>query len=198
MLTTQYLDNWAYQANVRDYVTRMDQKLEAHAITPVYASRNQELQSLAKEQLQRYASTYLGVDPRTIDVTLPWQRLFEVYVDVKKTPSVSLEADVRQGINNQRLQNLANNVAAAQAQLDAAHTVDEDGTVVPPDPAVQAQLQAAKEAAQAQYDKEQQAQAVNRSEEKVSRAVPGRPTVNPIKRIDKGEYGNKRYDPERK
>ena len=30
MLTTQYLDNWAYQANVRDYVTRMDQKLEAH------------------------------------------------------------------------------------------------------------------------------------------------------------------------
>ena len=105
---------------------------------------------------------------------------------------------MRQGINNQRLQNLANNVAAAQAQLDAAHTVDEDGTVVPPDPAVQAQLQAAKEAAQAQYDKEQQAQAVNRSEEKVSRAVPGRPTVNPIKRIDKGEYGNKRYDPERK
>lgn len=170
MLTTQYLDNWAYQANVRDYVTRMDQKLEAHAITPVYASRNQELQSLAKEQLQRYASTYLGVDPRTIDVTLPWQRLFEVYVDVKKTPSVSLEADVRQGINNQRLQNLANNVAAAQAQLDAAHTVDEDGTVVPPDPAVQAQLQAAKEAAQAQYDKEQQAQAVNRSEEKAQQS----------------------------
>ena len=84
MLTTQYLDNWAYQANVRDYVSRMDQKLEAHTITPVYASRNQELQSLAKTQLQRYASTYLGVDPRTIDVTLPWQRLFEVYVDVKK------------------------------------------------------------------------------------------------------------------
>lgn len=25
MLTTQYLDNWAYQANVRDYVSRMDQ-----------------------------------------------------------------------------------------------------------------------------------------------------------------------------
>lgn len=84
MLTTQYLDNWAYQANVRDYVSRMDQKLEAHTITPVYASRNQELQSLAKTQLQRYASTYLGVDPRTIDVTLPWQRLFEVYVDVKR------------------------------------------------------------------------------------------------------------------
>ncbi|WP_287769768.1 DUF4127 family protein [Megasphaera sp.] len=170
MLTTQYLDNWAYQANVRDYVSRMDQKLEAHTITPVYASRNQELQSLAKTQLQRYASTYLGVDPRTIDVTLPWQRLFEVYVDVKKTPSVSLEADVRQGINNQRLQNLANNVAAAQAQLDAAQTVDEDGTVVPPDPAVQAQLQAAKDAAQAQYDKEQQAQAMSRSEEKAQQS----------------------------
>ena len=77
---------------------------------------------------------------------------------------------MRQGINNQRLQNLANNVAAAQAQLDAAQTVDEDGTVVPPDPAVQAQLQAAKDAAQAQYDKEQQAQAMSRSEEKAQQS----------------------------
>ena len=176
----------------------MDQKLEAHAITPVYASRNQELQSLAKEQLQRYASTYLGVDPRTIDVTLPWQRLFEVYVDVKKTPSVSLEADVRQGINNQRLQNLANNVAAAQAQLDAAHTVDEDGTVVPPDPAVQAQLQLPKRLPRRSMTRNSRPRPSIAVKKRLSRAVPGRPTVNPIKRIDKGEYGNKRYDPERK
>ena len=149
MLTTQYLDNWAYQANVRDYIYRMQQKLEAGVVTQYYPTLNEELQSRTKEQLQRYASTYLGIDPKTVDVTLPWQRLFEVYVDVKPTPSVPLEADVRHNMNDRELQNLANEVSAAQAQLDAAQTVNADGTVTQADPAVQAQLQAAKAAAQA-------------------------------------------------
>ncbi len=170
MLTTQYLDNWAYQANVRDYIYRMQQKLEAGVVTQYYPTLNEELQSRTKEQLQRYASTYLGIDPKTIDVTLPWQRLFEVYVDVKPTPSVPLEADVRHDMNDCELQNLANEVSAAQAQLDAAQTVNADGTVTQADPAVQAQLQAAKAAAQARYEQEKQAQAINHSEEKAQQS----------------------------
>ena len=170
MLTTQYLDNWAYQANVRDYIYRMQQKLEAGVVTQYYPTLNEELQSRTKEQLQRYASTYLGIDPKTVDVTLPWQRLFEVYVDVKPTPSVSLEADVRHDMNDRELQNLANEVSAAQAQLDAAQTVNADGTVTQADPAVQAQLQAAKAAAQARYEQEKQAQAINHSEEKAQQS----------------------------
>lgn len=170
MLTTQYLDNWAYQANVRDYIYRMQQKLEAGVVTQYYPTLNEELQSRTKEQLQRYASTYLGIDPKTVDVTLPWQRLFEVYVDVKPTPSVSLEADVRHDMNDRELQNLANEVSAAQAQLDAAQNVNADGTVTQADPAVQAQLQAAKAAAQARYEQEKQAQAINHSEEKAQQS----------------------------
>lgn len=170
MLTTQYLDNWAYQANVRDYIYRMQQKLEAGVVTQYYSTLNEELQSRTKEQLQRYASTYLGIDPKTVDVTLPWQRLFEVYVDVKPTPSVPLEADVRHDMNDRELQNLANEVSAAQAQLDAAQTVNADGTVTQADPAVQAQLQAAKAAAQARYEQEKQAQAINHSEEKAQQS----------------------------
>ena len=170
MLTTQYLDNWAYQANVRDYIYRMQQKLEAGVVTQYYPTLNEELQSRTKEQLQRYASTYLGIDPKTVDVTLPWQRLFEVYVDVKPTPSVPLEADVRHDMNDRELQNLANEVSAAQAQLDAAQTVNADGTVTQADPAVQAQLQAAKAAAQARYEQEKQAQAINHSEEKAQQS----------------------------
>lgn len=170
MLTTQYLDNWAYQANVRDYIYRMQQKLEAGVVTRYYPTLNEELQSRTKEQLQRYASTYLGIDPKTVDVTLPWQRLFEVYVDVKPTPSVPLEADVRHNMNDRELQNLANEVSAAQAQLDAAQTVNADGTVTQADPAVQAQLQAAKAAAQARYEQEKQAQAINHSEEKAQQS----------------------------
>ena len=170
MLTTQYLDNWVYQANVRDYIYRMQQKLEAGVVTQYYPTLNEELQSRTKEQLQRYASTYLGIDPKTFDVTLPWQRLFEVYVDVKPTPSVPLEADVRHNMNDRELQNLANEVSAAQAQLDAAQTVNADGTVTQADPAVQAQLQAAKAAAQARYEQEKQAQAINHSEEKAQQS----------------------------
>lgn len=170
MLTTQYLDNWAYQANVRDYIYRMQQKLEAGVVTQYYPTLNEELQSRTKEQLQRYASTYLGIDPKTVDVTLPWQRLFEVYVDVKPTPSVPLEADVRHNMNDRELQNLANEVSAAQARLDAAQTVNADGTVTQADPAVQAQLQAAKAAAQARYEQEKQAQAINHSEEKAQQS----------------------------
>lgn len=170
MLTTQYLDNWAYQANVRDYIYRMQQKLEAGVVTQYYPTLNEELQSRTKEQLQRYASTYLGLDPKTVDVTLPWQRLFEVYVDVKPTPSVPLEADVRHDMNDRELQNLANEVSAAQAKLDAAQTVNADGTVTQADPAVQAQLQAAKAAAQARYEQEKQAQAINHSEEKAQQS----------------------------
>lgn len=170
MLTTQYLDNWAYQANVRDYIYRMQQKLEAGVVTQYYPTLNEELQSRTKEQLQRYASTYLGIDPKTVDVALPWQRLFEVYVDVKPTPSVPLEADVRHDMNDRELQNLADEVSAAQAQLDAAQTVNADGTVTQADPAVQAQLQAAKAAAQARYEQEKQAQAINHSEEKAQQS----------------------------
>lgn len=170
MLTTQYLDNWAYQANVRDYIYRMQQKLEAGVVTQYYPTLNEELQSRTKEQLQRYASTYLSIDPKTVDVALPWQRLFEVYVDVKPTPSVPLETDVRHDMNDRELQNLANEVSAAQAQLDAAQTVNADGTVTQADPAVQAQLQAAKAAAQARYEQEKQAQAINHSEEKAQQS----------------------------
>ncbi|MCI5657343.1 MAG: DUF4127 family protein [Megasphaera elsdenii] len=170
MLTTQYLDNWAYQANVRDYIYRMQQKLEAGVVTQYYPTLNEELQSRTKEQLQRYASTYLGIDPKTVDVTLPWQRLFEVYVDVKPAPTVPLEADVRHDMNSRELQSLANEVSEAQAKLDASRTVNDDGTVSQADPAVQAQLQAAKAAAQARYEQEKQAQAINHSEEKAQQS----------------------------
>lgn len=170
MLTTQYLDNWAYQANVRDYIYRMQQKLEAGVVTQYYPTLNEELQSRTKEQLQRYASTYLGIDPKTVDVTLPWQRLFEVYVDVKPAPTVPLEADVRHDMNSRELQSLANEVSEAQAKLDASRTVNADGTVSQADPAVQAQLQAAKAVAQARYEQEKQAQAINHREEKAQKS----------------------------
>lgn len=169
MLTTQYLDNWAYQANVRDYIYRMQQKLEAGVVSKYYPDLNKELQSRTKEQLQRYASTYLGVDPRTVDVTLPWQRLFEVYVDVKPEPTVPLEAEVRGDLKSKELQKLAEDVNQAEAKLAAAKKVNADGTVTI-DPAAEASLKAAEKAAKDRYDQEVQAQAINNTEEQAQQS----------------------------
>jgi hypothetical protein len=121
MLTIQYLDNWAYQANVRDYITRLSVKLQAGEETRCYPTQIAELQSRTKEQLQRYAQQYLEVDPRTVDVTLPWNRLFEVYVSVHDTPDVMLEAVVRNRIKLREQARVAKSKAdqAAQAVKDA-------------------------------------------------------------------------------
>ena len=91
---------------MRDYISRMDQKLEAGTVKRYYPTVMRELQSLTKEQLQRYAGTYLGVDPRTVDVTLPWNRLFEVYVDVHDKPDVDLEWRERQKLKQKELDRL--------------------------------------------------------------------------------------------
>lgn|GEM_PF-25204 len=121
MLTTQYLDNWAYQANVRDYITRMSVKLQSGEETRYYPTQMAELQSRTKEQLQRYAQQYLEVDPRTVNVTLPWNRLFEVYVSVHDTPDVMLEAVVRNRIKLREQARVAKSKAdqAAQAVKEA-------------------------------------------------------------------------------
>ena len=127
MLTTQYLDNWAYQANVRDYINRMQQKLQSGAIQQLYPTDILELQSRTKEQLQRYAKAYLGVDPQTVNVTLPWNRLFEVYVDVHDTANVPLETDVRKAKRDAELQQYADAVTAAQQHLaDVTKKIDEE------------------------------------------------------------------------
>ena len=115
MLTTQYLDNWAYQANVRDYINRMQQKILSGTEKRYYPTMMSELQSRTKEQLQRYAGKYLDVDPRTINVTLPWNRLFEVYVSVHPNADVSLEAQVRGDLQAKEMARLKAEEAAAKA-----------------------------------------------------------------------------------
>lgn len=162
MLTTQYLDNWAYQANVRDYVYRMQQKVEAGAVTRYYPTVMAELQSLTKEQIQRYANVYLGVDPSTIDVSLPWNRLFEVYVQVKPAGTVSVESRVRHDMKDRELQILQAQVADAKEAADQAKQANPDAPV---SPELKKELDEAEQAARQRYEEERQNQETARSEE---------------------------------
>nr|WP_235828809.1 DUF4127 family protein [Colibacter massiliensis] len=165
MLTTQYLDNWVYQANIRSYLYRMQQSIEAGKLRRYYPTTMRELQGIAKLELQRYAETYLDVDPQTVEVTLPWNRLFEVYVDVHAMPNVQLESKVREKADAERLARLAAKLETAVKAYDTAKKESKDGKL---DAATEARLKADKDAAQAEYDTEVRTQEVNRQSEQIA------------------------------
>ena len=164
MLTTNYLDNWAYQANIRNYLYRMQQKIANGQLRRYYPTETGELQGLAKLELQRYAKAYLNVNPKTVEVTLPWNRLFETYVDVHSLPNVQLEADVRLQKDREILARLAEQRDAAAKAYD---TAKEKGAPKI-DAATEAKLKAAKDEAQAKYDTELQTQEANRRNESIA------------------------------
>lgn len=164
MLTTQYLDNWAYQANIRDYIYRMQQKLEAHAIKQYYPTEMGELQSRTKEQIQRYAQVYLGVDPATVQVTLPWNRLFEVYVEVRPQGGVPIETDVRKQLKGKELQQYADAVTQAQKHADdlkkaVAEDLKKQGNGAKPTAAQTKQLEEAVQAVKGAQQRYEEAKA---------------------------------------
>lgn len=173
MLTTQYLDNWAYQANVRDYIARMQEKIKKNEEPQYYASINAELQSRTKEQLQRYAKDYLGVDPRTIQVTLPWNRLFEVYVDVHVLPDVPLESRIREQMRQAELDRIKAQEDAAKAALSAAKKSPNGPAAV----AAQTAVQQSSEAAADEQQSDLQSQQIDQREESAQQQRTWSPSI---------------------
>lgn len=164
MLTTNYLDNWAYQANVRNYLYRMQKSMEAGRLRRYYPTEMGELQGLAKLELQRYAQTYLEVDPKTVEVTLPWNRLFEVYVDVHKQSNVQLESDIRNTKDQEILEDLSAQVKAAEKAYENAKT-EGKGKL---DAITDARLKQAVDEAKGKYDTEVKTQEANRNNQSLA------------------------------
>lgn len=164
MLTTNYLDNWAYQANVRNYLYRMQKSMEAGRLRRYYPTEMGELQGLAKLELQRYARTYLEVDPKTVEVTLPWNRLFEVYVDVHKQSNVQLESDIRNAKDQEILEDLSAQVKVAEKAYENAKT-EGKGKL---DAITDARLKQAVDEAKGKYDTEVKTQEANRNNQSLA------------------------------
>lgn len=164
MLTTNYLDNWAYQANVRNYLYRIQKSMEAGRLRRYYPTEMGELQGLAKLELQRYAQTYLEVDPKTVEVTLPWNRLFEVYVDIHKQPNVQLESDIRNTKDQEILEDLSAQVKAAEKAYENAKT-EGKGKL---DAITDARLKQAVDEAKGKYDTEVKTQEDNRNNQSLA------------------------------
>jgi hypothetical protein len=79
LLAVRYLDDWAYQANVRKEIYREQSDLRDDNVR--YLDQpNTELEALVQKKLRNFASKQLWLNPDSIQVTFPWNRLFEVEI----------------------------------------------------------------------------------------------------------------------
>lgn len=82
MLITQYIDNWAYQANVRKDLYRLQDILhESPSQAPSPAVKEEMI-----AQIQDFAKREMGLNPATVFADFPWDRLFEIEALVSPTP----------------------------------------------------------------------------------------------------------------
>ena len=121
MLTQQYLDNWAYQANIRKDIYRMQDSIRTDNVR-YSGDLNSKLEEYLQERIQDFGKTYLKVDPRTIKATFPWGRLFETDITVYNKPVVPLQKDIR-------LQREAEAKRKAEAEAAAAASLANGQTV---------------------------------------------------------------------
>lgn len=113
MLTQQYLDNWAYQANIRKDVYRMQDTIRLDNVRYT-GELNSKLEDYMNERIQDFAEKYLSLDPRTVSARFPWGRLFETEISVYDEPIAPLQRDIRKQ-------------SEAAVATSGASSVDENG-----------------------------------------------------------------------
>ena len=139
MLTQQYLDNWAYQANIRKDIYRMQDSIRTDNVR--YSGElNERLESYLGERIQDFAEKYLKVDPRTVKATFPWGRLFETDITIYDKPVVPLEKELRL---KREAEAKAKAEAEAEAKAKAEAAAKANGQAAPAQPAQPAKTAAA-------------------------------------------------------
>lgn len=119
MLTTQYLDNWGYQANIRKEIYREQESIRTDNVK-YYGVLNDRLQELLVERIQSFAQSNLHINPRTVTARFPWQRLFEVQIFVSDKPQYELMSDVwkaRESLRKEAEKNTAPKTTPAQNDI---------------------------------------------------------------------------------
>ena len=80
MLLVQYVDNWAYQANVRKNILRISDYSDSENKTP------DKLREETVAELQEFAKKELEINPARITASYPWNRFFEIEAKVNEMP----------------------------------------------------------------------------------------------------------------
>lgn len=107
MLIEQYIDNWAYQANVRKNIARMTEK-ETTNMVPTPAIKEEMI-----AEIQEFAKKKMGLNPATISADFPWNRLFEINALVSSRPKYTVYQ------TRAEKQRIAEEKAAAEAKAKA-------------------------------------------------------------------------------
>ena len=111
MLLEQYIDNWAYQANVRKKIKRFADIRKTHGKV------NQEILEEMIAELQDFAKNKMNLNPQTISANFPWDRFFEIEALVSETPKYNLH--LTEAARNERL-------ASAQKKTEEAKKSNKD------------------------------------------------------------------------
>lgn len=149
MLTMQYLDNWAYQANVRKNLYRLQQILGDDPTKPVSPAVTEEMIA----EIQEFAKKNMDVNPATVTASFPWGRLFEIDAQVSPTPKypvlltraekarIAAEKAKKEAEEKARLaaQQAAGGTANAEGQPQPAPAQPAQGTAAPAQPVQAAQ-----------------------------------------------------------
>lgn len=96
LLTTRYLDDWAYQSRVRQQVRQelvWPQKWTDGKLTD---DQTKQAEQLVTEKMKTTAEPVLGKRVEQYGYKLPWHRTFEIDVKKNKMSDVSLSEDGRQ------------------------------------------------------------------------------------------------------
>ncbi|MBP2653777.1 MAG: hypothetical protein H6Q73_1346 [Firmicutes bacterium] len=82
LLAVRYLDDWAYEANIRKILD--NQFVSPNKRSAVYLNDFKPiLTAEAQRQVQGFAKENLWFQPEKIKVSFPWNRMFELQVEVK-------------------------------------------------------------------------------------------------------------------
>ena len=129
MLTEQYIDNWAYQANVRKNIARMTEK-ETTNMVPTPAIKEEMI-----AEIQEFAKKKMGLDPATVSADFPWNRLFEINALVSSKPryKVYLTRAEQQRIAEEKAAAEAKAKAEAEAKAKAAGKTPAPAPAAPSD-----------------------------------------------------------------
>ena len=123
MLLVQYVDNWAYQANVRKNILRISDYSAPEDKTP------DKLLEETIAELQEFAKKELEIDPARITAGYPWNRFFEIEAKVSATPRypVYLTRAEKQRIAEEKARKEAEEKAKKEAEEAAKKKAKEAG-----------------------------------------------------------------------
>ena len=79
LLTTRYLDDWAYQANVRNTIARQLTWLRGDGFYGSLGSKMDAVSARSTRMMNHFIEENLPplADIDTVEVTFPWNRMFE-------------------------------------------------------------------------------------------------------------------------